>query len=101
MDDLMCVNQENDLDDVENPCEDLGMFGCRRADECDYQDGVCVWTEAPEDQKNLYMIVEWKDLTVDGEVVEETWCYSDGEDIEMITSMAQYKDVCKKFTDKA
>jgi len=98
LDDLTCVDSENSDEEVNNPCEDLKYFDCKKTEDCEMQNRVCVWTKAPTDERNLYVIYDWKFLTKDGKVTEETWCYDDGK--AEITSRVEYEELCEAHTNE-
>merc|ERR1712039_792099 len=62
---------------LNDPCVGLTNRQCTNNAECDYQNRVCVWTNAPTNQQNLYVIYDWKYTTVDGAVTTDEFCYSD------------------------
>lgn len=76
-------NDENDSDEDEepNPCNMLGLEECMDNEaECEYQEGVCVWKNAPENRRNLYVIYDWQYLMINGEETEKEFCYKEGDD---------------------
>lgn len=98
---LTCDNTYNDemdddVDETPNPCNELGPIMCLfNLDECDLQQGVCVWRNAPDNRRNLYVIYEWQYLMVDGELTDEEFCYEDGSsstDVVPFTSQQDYLD---------
>lgn len=79
--DLTCVDSDgsgsgggNSFGD--NPCVGLQGRQCQSNDECDWQNRVCVWQNAPEGQQNLYVVYEWRYVTLNGEETEDEFCYS-------------------------
>jgi len=98
MDDLTCVDPDKSDDDVKNPCEDLKWADCKAQEGCEMQNRVCVWTQAPADERNLYVVYDWKYLTVDGDVQDETFCYDDGS--AMIESLEDFEQVCEAIVSQ-
>lgn len=97
IDDLTCVDEEDDEKEIDNPCEDLSWNKCRANEECEMQNRICIWKNAPANERNLYVMYDWKYLTKDGEETTDTFCRDD--DTTQITSLPEFKQVCKKQTD--
>lgn len=72
--------QEEEQEMKENPCNSLRFLDCRQKDECDWQVGVCVWNEAPENRRNLYVMYDWEYLYLDGEKTDDTFCRDKDDD---------------------
>jgi len=83
----------SDADRPVNPCLNLERNDCTRAEACDLQQGICVWNQAPENRRNLYVIYEWQNLVVDGEETDETWCYSADT---LFKNVIDYAGMCKE-----
>jgi len=80
-----------------NPCNRLEEDECEEADQCDFQRGVCVWNQAPDNERNLYATYEWDYLYEEGEATTESFCYKDS----TIRSKKDYTDLCNATTEEA
>lgn len=82
---------KNDEDRPQNPCRFLSRNECVRNEQCDMQQNVCVWNNAPDNRRNLYVTYDWQYLMEDGELTKTPFCYSD--DL-MFTSGVAYQEMC-------
>jgi len=93
-DDEQPEDLDADLDNPDrqrNPCIELEANNCIEEDSCDLQQDVCVWNQAPENRRNLYVVYDWQYLVEDGEKTEEEWCFSDGL---VLGSQEDYNEMC-------
>lgn len=75
-----------------DPCVGQNRRKCNSNTECDLQNGVCVWKNAPVDQQNLYVVYDWKYLTVNGEETTQEYCFDDGSTVQ-ITTVVEHEQV--------
>lgn len=101
--DLTCLDSDgsgsgggDSFDD--NPCVGLQGRQCQSNDECDWQNRVCVWQNAPEGQQNLYVVYEWRYVTIDGEKTEDEYCYS-GLESDSITDKTSHNLMLEGLVD--
>merc|ERR1719336_59822 len=88
---------KDDENRPQNPCRFLSANDCTRNDACDMQQNICVWNQAPENRRNLYVVYDWQYLMEDGEMTKTPFCYAD--DL-MFSTYADYKMYCESVTEE-
>lgn len=90
---LTCLSANSTQSVAANdPCVGQNRRTCTQNSECQLQNNVCVWTNAPVGQQNIYVVYDWKYVTSNGVETTDTYCFDDGS-MTQITTVVDHEQL--------